>query len=146
MVSTRSSWERLFNHRQIKTQKTMQRLSPEDLQAIVTGVATNRELITGIAAQLKDMIQTGMPGQQQSHQSTTTLPPLVTTQSDQQQTLTGSQQQSGPPHYQQDTKATNWGPSHCHRRQGHLPNSRTAIHKSYRYLCKVSGWKLPPIV
>ena len=39
----------------------MDRLSPEDLQAIVTGVATNQELISGIVSQLKDAIQVPQP-------------------------------------------------------------------------------------
>ena len=36
----------------------MEHLSPEDLQAIVTGVASNRELISGIVSQLRDALQT----------------------------------------------------------------------------------------
>lgn len=70
----------------------MQRLSPEDLQAIVTGVATNPELIAGIAAQLR---QTGTSGQQQSYQqnTSTTLPPAHS-QGAQQETPTRSQQQT----------------------------------------------------
>ena len=35
----------------------MERLSLEDLQAIVTGVADNRELISGIVSQLRDALQ-----------------------------------------------------------------------------------------
>ena len=122
MVVTRSSWDRFFNHRHIK--RTMQRLSPEDLQAIVTGVATDPELIKGIAAQLTQM---GALGKQQSHQSTRTPLPLTTTQGDQKGIPT-----TGHRSHQLRIQLQPHG-------QTRLPNSRLTPYKNYPYLCKVCG-------
>lgn len=55
----------------------MDRLAPEDIQAIVAGMANNRELITGIVDQLKEAIQ---------------LPPPSPPTSSSQPTITGDQQ------------------------------------------------------
>ena len=39
----------------------MDRLAPEDVQAIVSGVASNPQLVAGIVAQLKEAIQPSAP-------------------------------------------------------------------------------------
>ena len=56
----------------------MERLAQEDIQAIISGVATNPQLVSGIVAQLREAIQPPTPTVPTP--GTGTVPPTVETQ------------------------------------------------------------------
>ena len=61
----------------------MERLAQEDIQAIISGVATNPQLVSGIVAQLREAIQPPTPTVPTP--GTGTVPPTVETRQPEQQ-------------------------------------------------------------
>ena len=81
-------------------------LSPEDIQAIIDGVSSSRQLVTGVAAQLKEAMATpaslgeNVPHNSQQHQGDSRVEARVDTQSlgdSNQQQPTGGHTQATTP-------------------------------------------------